>query len=136
MRIVVPARRRTELIFCPCHDEKSLSRFVFRPANLDEDPAQRRNCDIDQVANRKFRGLEIDSDHCADFEIDEQKKKDVRKFGPSFTQYAEESRNGRPDRRSPYCKQRQVVKSVKCRTSNPKQLVIPASEERVLESGL
>ena len=37
--------------------------------NLDQDPTQRGDSDVDQVANRKFRGFEIDADHCADLKI-------------------------------------------------------------------
>src|ERR1700730_1245756 len=68
---------------CSCHDEKIIPCPVFGAHNLYQDPAQRCNRDIDQVANRKFRRLEIDADHGPDFEIDKQKK-NVRKFSPSL----------------------------------------------------
>ena len=84
---------------------------MFRSPNLDEDTTQRCHRDIDQLANRKFCGLEIDSHHCANFEINKQEK-DVRKFGTSFTQHAEEGGYGRPDGRSAYREKCQVVKSI------------------------
>src|SRR5258705_2810258 len=69
---------------CPCHYEKIFPRLVFSAPNLDQDPAQRCHRDINQVANRKPGRLEIDSDRCADFKIDKQKK-DIRKFSASLT---------------------------------------------------
>src|ERR1700747_2715932 len=90
---------------------------MFRSPNLDEDTTQRWHRDIDQVANRKFCGLEIDSHHCANFEINKQEK-DVGKFGSSFTQHAEEGGKGRPDGRSAYSEESQVVKSINQQNSD------------------
>jgi hypothetical protein len=84
---------------------------VFRPANLDQNPAKRRQCDIDQVAYWKGRGLEINPDHCADFEIDEQEK-NVGELGPSLAPHTDELGNGRPHRRSAYNEERQIVESI------------------------
>jgi hypothetical protein len=63
----------------PCYYEKFVPCLVLSAPNLDQDPTQRGHRDIYQVANRKPGRLEIDSDHCADFKINKQKK-DVREF--------------------------------------------------------
>ena len=63
----------------PCYYEKIVPCLVLSAPNLDQDPAKRGHRDINQEANRKPGRLEIDSDHCADFKINKQKK-DVREF--------------------------------------------------------
>src|SRR5258708_476435 len=63
----------------PCYYEKIFPRLVLSAPNFDQDPAQRGHRDINQVAYRKLGRLEIDSDHCAEFKINKQKK-DVREF--------------------------------------------------------
>jgi hypothetical protein len=76
-----------------CHYEKVLTRLVFRAPNFDQDTSQRCHRNVDQVANRKLRGLEIDPNHGTDLKVDKQKK-DVWKFSPSFTEHADESGKG------------------------------------------
>jgi hypothetical protein len=59
---------------CSCHYQKIGSRPVFCSYNLDQNPTQSCDGNIDQVANGELRRLEIDTDHCSKFKIDEQKK--------------------------------------------------------------
>ena len=47
---------------------------MFRADNFDQDSGESRHGNVDQIANRKVRGLEVDADRRADFQIDEQEK--------------------------------------------------------------
>jgi hypothetical protein len=57
---------------CSCQYQKIDPGSMLRADNLDDDSAQSRDGDIDQIANRELCRFEIDADHRADFEIDEQ----------------------------------------------------------------
>ncbi|WP_051677719.1 hypothetical protein [Bradyrhizobium sp. URHD0069] len=47
---------------------------MFRADNFDQDSGESRHGNVDQIANRKLRGLEVDADRRADFQVDEQEK--------------------------------------------------------------
>ena len=50
------------------------ARAVLGAHDFDQHAAERRNCHIDQISYREARGLEINADHRADLEIDEQEE--------------------------------------------------------------
>src|SRR6266446_2368022 len=59
---------------CARYDQDENVRAMLGTHYLDQHAAEGSHCDIDQVSNRKPCGLEVNTDHRTELEIDEQEE--------------------------------------------------------------
>src|SRR5215469_9695330 len=78
------------------------ARAVLGAYDFDQHATERRNCHIDQVSYREACGLEINPDHRADLEIDEQEE-NVSEARTALRGHADKSRSRRPNGRRANC---------------------------------
>src|SRR5690348_13481291 len=84
---------------------------VVRSDVSHQQPRQRRDADVDQEAHRHVVGLEIDADHGAQLEVDEQQQ-DVLDGRMALAGHVDEGDDRRPDDGAADGKKREVVEAV------------------------
>ncbi|MNC89575.1 hypothetical protein D3C83_55310 [compost metagenome] len=77
----------------------------------DQHAGERGDADVDQEAHRHVVGLEVDADHGAELEVDEQQQ-DVLDRGLPLAGHPDEGESCRPDDGAANDKERKVVKAL------------------------